>query len=319
MLINIIYIMVGLLGLYYGGEWLVQGAEKLAISFGISPLVIGLTIVAAGTSAPELIVNVSAALRGSSDLALGNVVGSNIANIGLILGVAGMIAPMGVAAILVRREIPLMIGISALLYGMAFDKRIGHVDGVILTIGFLVFTTFFVYLETRSQAQTDEQLHDFQELKADLSNGHRLRELVRLLIGVGLLVIGAQFMVHGATNIAEAMGVSDLVIGLTLVAFGTSLPELATSIVAAMRKQTDILVGNIIGSNVFNILLVLGLTGTIRPVPVTMASLRFDFPVMMAYSLVLLQFAATRFRLGRWEATIFLAGYVAFIIITFLG
>lgn len=316
MSVHIVYIVIGLVGLFWGGEWLVKGAERLAVSFGISPLVVGLTIVAAGTSAPELIVNVSAALQGSTELALGNVVGSNIANIGLILGIAGLIAPIGVAAILVRREIPLMIAISGAAFLMALDHKIGRFDGIALTIGFILFTVTFIYLETRDKP--DEALHDFQELKAELTNGHRLRELGRLLVGTVLLVIGAQAMVKGATAIAEEMGVSQLVIGLTLVAFGTSLPELATSIIASFRKQTDILVGNIIGSNIFNILLVLGTTGFIRNIPVASNSVRFDMPVMLVYSVVLLP-VAFDLKLHRWEAAIFLVGYLAFVFLTFSG
>lgn len=314
MVVSFVYLVIGLLGLYFGGEWLVKGASRLAASFGVSPLIIGLTIVAAGTSSPELIVNVSAALRGNTDIALGNVVGSNIANIGLILGVGGLIAPMVVGATVIRREIPIMIVVSVLLYAMAFDNHIGHVDGIILAVGFVVFVGTLIYLETRNKA--DRALHDFQELEEELHTGNRWRELGWIVAGIVLLSGGAQFMVEGATTIAREVGVSELVIGLTLVALGTSLPELATTIVSAMRKQTDILVGNIIGSNIFNILLILGVTGAIKPVPVEDISLQLDFPMMLALSLILLPFTFNR-KLVRWEAAVFIISYALYIILAF--
>lgn len=314
MIQDIIFIILGLVTLYLGGDGLVTAASRLAASFGISPLIIGLTIVAFGTSTPELIVNLSAALQGSNDLALGNVVGSNIANIGLILGVAGMIAPIAVAAHLVRREIPMVMGISALLLVLALDEDISRVDGVILVVGLVLFNLVFLYLASREQ--DDQALPDFQAKDAEAIQTPR--EVLRLLFGLGLLILGGQLMVEGATNIAKELGVSDLLIGLTLVAFGTSLPELSASIIAAMKNETDILVGNIIGSNIYNILAVLGITAVIEPIPVTEAALQQQFPVMLLYSFMLLPFALDR-TFTRFESGIFLGGYVAFVVFSFIA
>ena len=316
MILDIIFVLLGLIALYFGGDNLVAGASNLAKGFGISPLIIGLTIVAFGTSTPELIVNISAAIQGSNDLALGNVIGSNVANIGLILGVAGMITPIAVAAHLVRREIPMLLGISLFVFILATNGDISRVDGVLLVMGLIAFNVLFLYLA--QQEKEDQELKDFKEIeKQDDETINFGREIIRFLFGLGLLIVGGQLMVQGATNIARELGVSDLVIGLTLVAFGTSLPELSASVIAALKDETDILVGNIIGSNIYNILAVLGLTALLEPIPVTDDALRIQFPAMLIYTFLLLPFALDR-TFTRLESGIYLTGYAAFIAFTFI-
>jgi len=306
---DIVFIVVGLLGLFIGGDSLVKGAARLAESFGVSSLIIGLTVVSIGTSSPELIVNVSAAFNGSSELALGNVVGSNIANVGLILGVGGIITPLVVHISLIWREIPIAIALSVLLFVLALDGSINRAEGMLLILCLFAVTGLFLFL---AQKDTDTLPDDY----IPTENIHRLFELGRIAVGVAVLVFGAQLLVEGATNIARAMGVSELVIGLTLVAFGTSLPELAATIVAAFRRETDILVGNIIGSNIYNIVSVLGFTSIIREVPVDDVALRIQFPVMLAYIILVLPFSLNQ-RFSRWESMTFLAGYAAFLAVTF--
>lgn len=306
-------VVVGLVGLFFGGEALVRGASRVAASFDISPMIIGLTIVAFGTSAPELIVNISAALEGSVGLSLGNVLGSNIANIGLILGVSGLIAPIAVAAVMVRREIPLVIAVSIVFFILALNGSISRVDGILLVVGLVIFNIVFLQLALSEDSETP-QVGDL-EMNVPKTTAFRLKEVLRFLFGVGVLIIGGQLMVTGSTAIATDLGVSELVIGITLVAFGTSLPELATSVIAAMNKQTDILVGNIIGSNIYNILAVLGITALVEPVPVTDDALLIQFPVMILYTFLLLPFALDRV-FSRNEAGLFLVSYIVFIIAT---
>ena len=322
--VDIIKVLVGLVGLYYGGDWLVEGASRIAKSFGVSALIIGLTIVAMGTSAPELLVSVTSAFQGESDLALGNVIGSNIANIGLILGIVGIITPIFVQKELVRREIPIMIGVTLFATLLIFDGNLNRLDGLILMFGFIAFNTLFYYI-ARSQHkehEVEEALHeddpdyhdDDDEDEYDIP-----REFMRVMIGIALLVVGANLMVDGAVNVATALGVSQLVIGITMVAFGTSLPELATSITAALNGESDIAVGNVIGSNVANLLMVLGATSFVNPINVGDNILSvIEFPIMIGFSLLLYPFARNQV-LSRRESAIFLGAYFAFILYSFAG
>ncbi len=324
--ISVGFILVGLFGLFFGGNWLVDAASCIARELGLPPLIVGLTVVAFGTSAPELMVSVSAALRGSSGIALGNVVGSNIANVGLILGMTGLVAPIVVKVTLVRREIPLMIIISAVAYVFILDKQIGRVDGAIMLVGFVVFNLLMVYLTTR---RTDEQRAADNEIGSEHHGGNDINmalEWGRLLLGIIVLLIGAELTVRGATSIAQTLGVPEVVIGLTVVAFGTSLPELAASLVAAFRGQSDIAVGNVIGSNIANLLLILGATSLISPIPIhepgtfspyEPGMLSFDYPLMVAFALLVLPFALDRV-LNRIESAFFLTVYASFIIASFL-
>lgn len=325
MFINIGLIVLGLTGLFLGGNWLVTGASRIARQLGLPPLIVGLTVVAFGTSAPELMVSVRAALSGSSGIAIGNVVGSNIANVGLILGITGLIAPIGVKVSLIRREIPLMIAITALVYIFIIDGNIQRLDGLILLIGFVVFNTAMLLLTLN---RSDEQKAADAEATGD-RNGQQINmalEWGRLILGIVVLLIGAELTVRGATSVAQSLGVPDVVIGLTLVAFGTSLPELAASVIAALNGQSDIAVGNVIGSNIANLLFILGTTALISPIPITEPGtfspyvpglLSFDYLVMFAFALLVLPFALDR-TLNRLESGLFLTVYTAFILSSFL-
>jgi len=317
MLLNVVYLLVGLVALYYGAEWLVRAASRLATSFGIPAIVIGLTIVAVGTSMPELVVSVSAALRGSSDISMGNIVGSNIANIGLILGVSGVIAPLVVHISLVRREIPIMIGVTAILWLLVSDGQLAHLEGLLFVGGFVVFT----YLLYRTSDSPDEA--DQQEVDAEVSSIEgtavirRGVELAYLVGGITTLVVGAQLMVEGAVAIARSVGVSELAIGLTLVAVGTSLPELATSVLASYRGHADIAIGNVVGSNIANILLILGLTSAISPITVSLLVIQRDMLIAFAFAVGLLGFVLDR-KLQRWQSGIILAIYFASVVLVFV-
>lgn len=309
-------VLIGLVGLYYGAEWLVQGAARLANSFGISPLVIGLTVVAFGTSAPELLVSVTAVFRESGDISIGNVVGSNVANIGLILGVTALLFPISVASRVIRREVPLMIGISVLTFLFVLDGTLGRVDGLILFAGLIAFNVLSYSLTEEDDPLLEAEFEEFEEYSHLTSQDHRVRELGRTFVGIIVLMLGARFMVDGATGMAQILGISEVVIGVTLVAFSTSLPELATSLVAALHRESDISVGNIIGSNIYNLLAVLGVTALVRPLSVRTSVLRFDFPVMLTFAIVLWPFILNN-RLGRWKAGILLTGYLGYILISF--
>lgn len=316
MLLNIVSVILGVAGLYFGAEWLVKGASRLARSFGVPALVVGLTVVAFGTSLPELLVSLDAALKGASDISVGNIVGSNIANIGLILGIAGMIFPLVFHVRLIRREIPIVIGASLLMTVLALDGTLGQLDGVIMLVGFVGFNVL-MYRVTQQERQAGELTDvDLAEGDDDPTPVNRPRELLRVLAGLVVLVIGARLTVDGAVAIAQALGISQLFIGLTLVAVGTSLPELATSVVAAMRRESDIAVGNVIGSNIFNILFILGLTSVISPIAVSEEVIRFDLPIMLGFALILYPFARNE-EVSKREAFVLLAGYVAFVLFAF--
>ncbi|MEL6404335.1 MAG: calcium/sodium antiporter [Chloroflexota bacterium] len=282
-----------------------QGASRLAESAGVSPLVVGLTIVAIGTSAPELIVSISAALSGSADIAVGNVVGSNIANIGLILGLSALIYPVSVHVTMLRREIPIMLFVTLLAVWMFNDNTLTRGEGGVLLIGLVLFTAFML-VASRQEQQTDGDASADQPVTVG-----RLKEGMRTLVGMLLLVIGAQLTVSNATELARNVGVSEVVIGITLVALGTSLPELVTSITAAWRKQSDIAIGNIVGSNIFNILGILGVSALLQPIEIVQQVATVDALVMLGFSMLLLPFVLDRV-LGRIEGLGFLLGYMGF-------
>ena len=311
MLYQVVLLLVGLIGLFYGGNWLVRGASNLALSYGVSILIIALTFVAIGTSMPELLVSVQAAMAGKSDLAIGNVIGSNIANIGLILGATGLITPLSVKATLLRRELPIMILVSVLAFVLTLDGQVGRVDGVILLVAFLAFNVMFLWL-ARKEAETREHLlSDLEDKpKGRLS---RSNEFVFLIAGVIALVVGSRMMVEGAVNLARMAGISELVIAITLVAFGTSLPELAASLSAAYHKETDLAIGNVVGSNIANLLLILGVTAFLQPIQVERGEVQIEFIVMIAFAIMLIPFMRHR-RLGRRQSAIFLGAYIAFVI-----
>ena len=323
--VTIVALVVGLACLVAGAEFLVRGAAGIAGRLGIAPVVIGLTVVAFGTSAPELAVSVSASASGSADVALGNVVGSNIGNILLILGAAALVGGLAVDQRIVRLDIPVLLVASVGVLVLSLDNEIGRVDGIVLFAGIVTYVGWLVRSATRERP---EVLEEYDEAIEVLEGGEDDRPLVvqigLVALGLAVLVAGSQLLVNSATAIAEDLGVSDLVIGLTVVAIGTSLPELATSVLAAMRGQRDIAVGNVVGSNLFNLLCVLGLTGIVSGdgIPVTDDSLRLDLPVMLAATAALLPVVRRGFRIERWEGAIFIVlyvGYVGYLVVDTAG
>lgn len=309
--VNLLLVIAGLLLLVGGGEALVRGASTLAVRVGISPLVIGLVVVSAATSAPELAVTVGAVLNGEPDLAVGNVVGSNIVNILLILGLSAVISPLVIKRQLVKVDIPLMVGLSVVLLLVSLDGQISLLDGVLL-FGVLVFHTAMSIVLGRKEVSDPKEPTETLPLNAK-PVPLWLAGLL-LVAGIGLLVLGAQSLVTGAVNIASDFRVSSLVIGLTVVAIGTSLPELATSIIAIRKGETDMAVGNIVGSNIFNIGMVLGVPAILfgDGVPVPPAASAVDIPLMLAAAVALLPIAFTGFIIARWEGALFVALYVAY-------
>ncbi|MEQ8787767.1 MAG: calcium/sodium antiporter [Pirellulaceae bacterium] len=312
--------------LIVGAEMLVRGASRLAIAAGISPLVVGLTVVAYGTSAPEVAVSVQSAWAGQADIAVGNVVGSNLANILLVLGVSAMITPLIVSRQLVRWSVPVMIGAAVLMYLMALDGGIARWEGVLLLIGAAAFTWLTIHASRRETQAAAAKAADEADDDSDSVDEHRLTPLrfaidvVLIVLGLAALVLGAGWLVDGAVTVAKVLGVSELVIGLTVVAVGTSLPEIATSIVAAARGQRDIAVGNAVGSNIFNVLLVIGLSAAVSPqgVPVSPEALHFDMPMMIAVSIVCLPVFFTGWVIDRFEGLVFLGYYIAYTIYLYL-
>lgn len=310
-----VLLIAGFTLLLFGAEALVRGASKLAAVFGISPLVIGLTVVAFGTSAPEMAVSTMSGMAGQTNIALGNVVGSNIFNVLFILGLSALIAPLVVAQKLIKIDVPLMIAVSILTFLFCLDGTVGRLEGGLLFAGIIAYTVFLIFQSRRENKEVlAEYAQEYGEEKA-YSLTALLVDVLLILAGLGLLVLGSKWLVDGAVSIAQKLGVSDLVIGLTIVAAGTSLPELATSVVASIRGERDIAVGNVVGSNIFNILAVLGLTGLISPAGVTVSlqALHFDIPVMILSAAACLPVFFTGSRISRREGLLFLAGYIAYI------
>ena len=309
---TVMLLLLGLALLLVGAEMLVRGASRLALATGMSPLVIGLTVVAFGTSTPELAVSIGAANSGAPDIALGNVVGSNITNVLLILGVSALIAPLIVARQLIRVDVPIMLGVSVLALVLALDGGIGRVDGAILAALLVGYTLLQVRLGRSDPAAGDTALDTVN----GPPRGTRAWVMNVALVGGGLalLILGANWLVDSATLIAREFGLSELVIGLTVVAVGTSMPEIATSIIATLRGQRDLAVGNVVGSNIFNLLGVLGLAAVISPtgIPVSPAAVNFDIPVMIATAVACLPIFFTGHSIQRWEGAVFLGYYVAY-------
>jgi cation:H+ antiporter len=311
--IDVVLLLAGLALLVGGGELLVRGASRLAAALGISPLVIGLTVVAYGTSAPEAAVTLQSGLEGRADLALGNVVGSSIFNVLVVLGISALIVPLVVSRRLVRLEVPLLIGVSTLVLLLGLDGDIGRADGALLVAGAVAYTFFAVHRGRREEPTVAAE-HAGEGGPPRRSARLVAAHLALVLIGIGLLVLGSRWLVHGAADLARALGISELVIGLTIVAVGTSLPEVATSVVAALRHERDIAVGNVVGSNLFNILAALGLGALVVPggIHVAPAALRFDLPVMLAVAVACLPIFFTGHLIARWEGALFLAYYAAY-------
>jgi cation:H+ antiporter len=304
-------IVPGLLLLIGGGEWLVRGASRLASLLGVPPVVIGLSVVAFGTSAPELAVSVLSAYRGQPDIAVGNVVGSNIVNILLILGLSAVVAPLAVSMRLIKIEVPMMIGTALLFFALAQDGKLTRLDGVIL-VG--IFAAYLAWMARTARSETLLET-ELDEASVLPRTGWTYLKLVALVV-VGLtgLALGSEWLIQGAVAAARALGVSELVIGLTIVAIGTSLPELATSVIASMRGERDISVGNVVGSNIFNILSVLGFSSLVAPDGMTVAPavLRFDALVMIGVSLACFPVFFNGFQIKRWEGALFVGYYIAY-------
>jgi cation:H+ antiporter len=314
------WILAGLVFLTVGAEWLVRGAARFAASVGVSPLVVGLTVVAFGTSAPEMAVSVKAALDGNAGIAVGNVVGSNIFNVLFILGVSALIVPLAVSQQLIRFDVPLMVGVSALLWALGWDGLYHRVEGLFLLAGLALYTGFLIYESKKENAEVKSEFA--QEFgKKEKTARDRLLDLVLVLGGLGLLVWGSRWLVKGAVTLALSFGVSDLVIGLTIIAAGTSLPEVVTSVVASIKGERDIAVGNVVGSNLFNILGVLGMSAVAAPagVEVSAAVNSFDIPVMIAAAFACLPIFFTGGTISRWEGALLLGYYVLYTVYLILA
>lgn len=314
MLVHVGVLLLGLVVLYFGAEWLIKGASSMAVGFGIPPLVVGLTVVALGTSLPEFMTNFIAALLGNDGLALGNIIGSNIANVGLILGTSAVLVPLAVAPTTLRREYPIMMGVMISFYLLALDGVIGRVDGVILILGLVGFLGYLVRDVRRRGVGPDEVI-----ASPDLVMPTWKKTLL-LVGGIVALALGAHLMVTSAVAIAEFFQIDPVIVGLTVVAVGTSLPELAASLVGVFRNETDLSVGNVIGSNLLNVLFVVGLVALVNPLRVEPEALVIHFPVMIGFGLLMLM-AWFGHRLNRLHGIVLLTaffGYMAFLVIPLL-
>jgi cation:H+ antiporter len=309
--LTFVYFVAGLVLLVFGADWLVKGASRIAAASGISSLVIGLTIVAYGTSAPELAVSVKAAWAHQADLAVGNVVGSNIFNVLLILGLSALITPLIVNAQLIRIDVPIMIVVSLAAYLMAWDGAIGRPEGALLFAGAVAYTVMQIRQSRKESAAVKAE---YDEGTEPAGSSPMIANLGWVALGLAGLVLGSRWLVESSIVFARVLGVSELVIGLTIVAAGTSLPEVATSVVAALKGERDIAVGNVVGSNIFNILSVLGLSSLVSPggIPVDSAVLAFDLPVAIAVAIACLPIFARGARIERWEGGVFFFYYVAY-------
>ena len=311
MVFDLALLTLGVGVLYFGAEWLVRGSARLAATLGVSPIVVGLTVVSFGTSAPELVVCIVAALGGNPDLAIGNVMGSNLANIGLILGLTAIVRPLEVKSRIVWREMPIMLLVTAALFPLLWDLELTRGDGVLLL---MALTAYLVSAFRSVEDQTPEVLGEYKNLvKTSAEDRPRVHapDILWILAGSACLVLGSYCIVEGAVQVASSLGISQVVIGLTVVAVGTSLPELATAVVAAARSETDIAVGNVIGSNIFNVTAILGTTALLEPIRVPASILSRELPVVIAISLLLFPLLRSGWRIRRWEGAILLAAYAA--------
>ncbi|CAM3881808.1 calcium/sodium antiporter [Vibrio aquimaris] len=309
----IAFLVVGLGFLVWSADKLVFGAAALARNMGISPLVIGMTILAMGSSAPEMMVSATAALGGKTDTAVGNVLGSNIANIALILGITAMVKPLSISSAILRRELPLMIGVTILAGVLLWDSRLGFYEGVLL---FVLFTAFIVAMLriSRKEQQSGQQDPLLEEQESEIPEGvGNLKAVIWVVVGLVILPIAADTLVDSAVYIAQYFGMSDLVIGLTIIAVGTSLPELAASLAGVMKGEDDLAVGNIIGSNVFNILAVMGIPGVLNPSILSQYAMGRDFWIMLGVSLLLVAMALGKSRsINRIEGAILFCCFITY-------
>jgi cation:H+ antiporter len=320
MVFEVFLFLVGLLVLYYGAEWLIHGASSLALQYGIRPVIVGLTVVALGTSMPEFLVNTVAVWDGEHSLALGNIIGSNISNIALILGASALVLPLAVTPQILRKEYPMMVAAMTLFYLMALDGLISRWDGLIL-IGCLFALGGYLFYDAR-RATPDKLLDDIEgELPSGDEEASAPAKAFYVIGGTGGLAFGAHLMVDSAVEIAHTMGVDPAVFGLSVVAIGTSLPELAASMVGAVKSESDLSVGNVLGSNLLNVLFVVGIVSSVSPLSVDPPSLRLHFPVMLGFCVVLLPIAWTEFQISRLEGGFLLIGffsYMAYLMMPYL-
>ena len=319
MVLYTVYCLVGFVLLYFGAEWLVKGSSSLARSLGVTPIVIGLTVVAFGTSAPELVVSLISSIQGKSMIAVGNVVGSNICNIALVLGLSAVFNPIKSDPSVVRRDIPIMLAISVYLLLLTFNSTLGRIEGATLFIGIILYTFMNYYLAKKEAVGAAEIESELEEIGFIAS---RPKQVILILLGIAGVVGGAQIVVENAVVIMKILGVDEKFIGLTIVAFGTSLPELATSVVAAMRGEMDISIGNLVGSNVFNIMSVLGAASLVRPIPIPggfiESGLWIDYLVMVFTSFLPWLMMKKNFTVNRRDGLVLLtcyAGYLAYLIV----
>ena len=308
MVINIAYIIFALFLLFVGAEGLVKGSSSIAIRAGLSRLMVGLTIVAFGTSSPELVVSVKAALSQQGDISVGNVVGSNSFNIGIILGLTALVCPIPVHFQVIKIDAPIALGVALLLPFLLLDQTLGRVEGLALLMGIIAYTWLSVYLGRKAEPEAQSDVF------IPAVSRHWLIDVAFIAAGLGILVLGSHLLVDHSIDLAKTLGVSEAVIGLTIVAAGTSMPELATSVVAAFRKQPDIAIGNIVGSNIFNILSILGMASLISPLHAPGIS-RLDYTAMIVFTVLLIPLLYTGRLLHRFEGAILLAGYGGYLFI----
>ena len=300
----------GIVVLYFGAVWLVRGASRLASSLGVSPIVVGLTVVSLGTSAPELVVCLVAALQGNPGLAIGNVMGSNLANIGLILGLTSLVHPLEVKHRVVWREMPVMLLITFAIYPIAFDRVLSRMDGFMLLLVLLAYLVWVFRSGHPDEIKSSHGPRDSMATSEEAASLLNLKDIGHVALGSAFLVLGGYCIVKGAVEVASALGISEVIIGLTVVAIGTSLPELATSLVAAMRQEVDIAVGNIIGSNIFNLTAIFGTTAIVRPIMIPETVLSRELAGVVLMSLLLLPILRNGWQIKRWEGALLLTAYI---------
>ena len=318
---TLFFFCAGLVLLVVGAEALVRGASRLAGALGISPLIIGLTVVAFGTSAPELSISVQSAVSGQAGIAVGNVVGSNIFNVLFILGLSACITPLVVAQQLVRLDVPVMIAISALVFVLGADGVISRLEGGVLFLCLVGYTLFLIYLSRRENRDVQAEYEKEYGKSGQAASGRHILNAGLVLGGLGLLILGSTWLIDSAVILAQYLGLSELIVGLTIVAAGTSLPEVMTSVIASFRGERDIAVGNVVGSNLFNMMGVMGLSSMVAPAGLSVSSvaLGFDLPVMVAVSVMCLPIFLTGNLISRWEGVLFLSYYVAYMVYLVLG
>ncbi len=311
MLLDLLFFLTGLVILYYGAEWLIYGASSIALEYGIRPVIVGLTVVALGTSMPEFLVNAFAAWDGEPNLALGNIIGSNISNIALILGCSAVVLPLTVTPQILRREYPMMLAAMIAFYVLALDGTISQIDG-----GLLVASLFALLAYLYREARTNSSPNIVEEIEGEIETGDpdspTWKKLLLLIGGTGGLALGAKMMVDSALSIAYVMSVPTAVVGLTIVAIGTSLPELAASMVGAIKSDADLSLGNVLGSNLLNVLFVVGTVSLVSPLDVNPTVIRVHFPIMLGFCVLLLPLAWTGFRITRMEGGVLLVSFMGY-------